>query len=225
MDSACRWNGWSDELGSPDGRPTRRLVHGHAAHEVRSGLAPRDRGRVPTAFTKLRSTYRHEADSAIGFQAFNDPAAMGTASDFISAASGVGYAFNWFYVNSTQSAYFNSGLNPVRPSGVNPSLPTRADPAYEWQGWNPDLNTATYTSVAAHPQSSTRTTTSLTTAVAAIKRRMATSASARCRAAARRPVKAAIAAGQKYDRAGLVRVMADAAVTDLRASSSATCSA
>jgi len=93
------------------------------------------RAGVPTAFTSLRSTYRHEADSAIGFQMFNDPAEMSDAAAFDNAASNIGYAFNWFYVNSTQAAYFNSGLNPVRPATADPNLPMTADAAHEWVGW------------------------------------------------------------------------------------------
>src|SRR5262249_7433221 len=43
----------------------------------------------PVAFTTLRSTYRHEADSAIGFGMFDDPDQMATASGFQHAASNV----------------------------------------------------------------------------------------------------------------------------------------
>ena len=68
---------------------------------------------VPTAFTTLRSTYLHEADSAIGFQMFNDPDEMGSASGFMNAASKIGFAFNWFYVNSREAAYFTSADIPV----------------------------------------------------------------------------------------------------------------
>ena len=175
---------------------------------------------VPTAFTRLRSTYRHEADSALGFQAFNDPAAMGTAADFMSSASDVGYAFNWFYVNNTQAAYFNSGLNPVRPTGVNPNLPTKADPAYEWTGWSPDTNTATYTAASTHPQSVNQDYYVSWNNKQAVDFSAAdgnfTFGSVQRAQALDEPVKAAIAAGQKFDRAGLVKVMADAAVTDLR---------
>src|SRR5437763_3145554 len=99
-------------------------------------------GGAPVAYTSLRSTYRPEADSAFGFAMFDDPAQMATAAGFQQAAANVGYAFNWFYVNSTDAAYFNSGLNPVRAAGAEPNLPVRADPAFEWQGWNPDTNTA-----------------------------------------------------------------------------------
>ncbi|MFC7548605.1 penicillin acylase family protein [Plantactinospora sp. GCM10030261] len=108
---------------------------------------------APHAFVRLRSTYRHEADSAIGFQMFNDPAAMGDAAAFTAAAGAVGFAFNWFYVNSAQAAYVNSGLNPVRRPGANPNLPMKAEPAYEWQGYDPTTNTADYLPLASHPQS------------------------------------------------------------------------
>ncbi|HEX6874007.1 MAG TPA: penicillin acylase family protein [Micromonosporaceae bacterium] len=175
---------------------------------------------VPTAFTRLRSTYRHEADSAIGFQMYNDPAAMGSASAFLDSAANVGYAFNWFYVNSTEAAYFNSGLNPVRPSGVDPNLPTRADAAYEWQGWNPDNNTATYTARSAHPQSVNQDYYVSWNNKQAIDYGAADGnfsfGSVHRGQLLDAPVKAVIAAGQKFDRARLVRVMADAAVTDLR---------
>ncbi|WP_348650498.1 penicillin acylase family protein [Catellatospora sp. KI3] len=109
-------------------------------------------GGAPHAFTRLRATYRHEADSAIGFQMFNDPAAMGTPAAFTAAASTVGYAFNWFYVNATDTAYFDSGLNPVRAAGANPNLPVKAEAAYEWQGYDPATNTAAYLPASTHPQ-------------------------------------------------------------------------
>ena len=126
------------------------LMHATAPSTAWSPTRARSAGE-PVAFTKLRSTYRHEADSAIGFQMFNDPAAMGTPAAFLAAAPNIGYAFNWFYVNSTDTAYFNSGANPVRPAGADPNLPTRAEPAYEWSGWNPDDNTADYTPAARPP--------------------------------------------------------------------------
>src|SRR5262249_38369784 len=110
-------------------------------------------GGVPVAYTSLRSTYMHEADSAIGFQMFNDPSVMSTPAGFQSAAANVGYDFNWFYVNSAHIAYFNSGLNPVRATGTAPTLPMFGVAADEWQGWNPGNNTANYTPASAHPNS------------------------------------------------------------------------
>jgi hypothetical protein len=107
----------------------------------------------PVAFTSLRSTYGHEADSAIGFQEFNDPDFVRSAQDFQRAAADVNYTFNWFYVDSRDTAYYNSGANPVRAPGADPNLPTRAEPGYEWRGWDPATNTPSYTPPEQHPNS------------------------------------------------------------------------
>jgi len=177
-------------------------------------------GGQPVAFTQLRSTYKHEADSAIGFQMFDDPAAMGSASDFQTAASTVGYAFNWFYVNSTDTAYFNSGLNPIRKTGANPNLPTKADPAYEWQNWNPDTNTADYAANSTHPQAINQDyfvswNNKQALNYGAADGNFSFGSVHRAELLDAR-VKAALAGGGKLDRAGTVKVMEDAAVTDLR---------
>src|SRR5690606_40872341 len=63
------------------------------------------------------------------------------------------FTFNWFYVDADDAAYFNSGANVVRPPQVDPSMPIASDPAYEWEGWNPDDNTARYMSFEEHPHS------------------------------------------------------------------------
>ena len=110
-------------------------------------------GGKPVAYTSLRSTYRHEADSIIGFQMLNDPSYVTDAASFQRAASSIGYAFNWFYADSRTAAYYNSGLNPVRAASVDPALPVKAERAYEWQGFDPAANTASYTPFAQHPQS------------------------------------------------------------------------
>jgi acyl-homoserine lactone acylase PvdQ len=175
----------------------------------------------PVAFTDLRSTYRHEADSAIGFQMFNDPDVMGTAAGFQQAAANVGYAFNWFYVNSKDTAYFNSGLDPVRSTRSDPNLPMKADPVYEWQGWDAKPNTASYLTAAQHPhgvnqdyfvswnnkQAKDTSAADGNFSFGSVQR--ADLLDAR--------VRAALAGGGKLDRAGTVRVAEDAATADLRA--------
>ncbi|WP_285751653.1 penicillin acylase family protein [Lentzea sp. NBRC 105346] len=108
-------------------------------------------GGKPVAYTTLRSTYLHEVDSIIGFQELNDPAAVRSAQDFQRTVAKIGYTFNWLYVDSKDAAYYNSGLNPVRKSTVDPNLPIWGQQAYEWEGWNADLNTAQYTGYAQHP--------------------------------------------------------------------------
>ena len=107
----------------------------------------------PVAYTQLRSTYQHEADSIIGFQMLNDPGFVNDAASFQRATQNIDYAFNWFYADSRETAYYNSGANPVRADGVDPSLPVRAEKAYEWKDFDPADNTAAYTPPSQHPQS------------------------------------------------------------------------
>jgi acyl-homoserine lactone acylase PvdQ len=114
------------------------------------------RGRLdgkPVLFTVLRSTYMHEGDSGIGFSMFNDPSVVRSARDFQRAAEHVGYAFNWLYVDADDTAYINTGANPVRAPGADPNFPNRAEPAYEWRNWNPDTNMADYVPFEQRPQS------------------------------------------------------------------------
>ncbi|HEU4422371.1 MAG TPA: penicillin acylase family protein, partial [Pilimelia sp.] len=218
MEELSHVNSWRPTLadGTPAGSYkliTRRTKLGLVAWRGTVG------GR-PHAFTQLRSTYRHEADSAIGFQMFNDPAEMGTASAFLTAAATIGYAFNWFYINSTQVGYYNSGLNPVRAAGSNPNLPMKAEPAYEWQGFNPDTNTAAYATPAQHPQS-TGQDYFISWNNKQAKDFSAADGNFSFGAVHRGDlldggVRAAIQAGQKLDRAGVVKLVERAAVADLR---------
>ncbi|MFH8774570.1 penicillin acylase family protein [Streptomyces sp. NPDC017958] len=110
-------------------------------------------GGKKVAYTTLRSSYLHEADSIIGFQMLNDPDYVKGPKDFQSAAQHINYTFNWFYADSQHTAYYNSGDNPVRASGVDAEFPVWAQPAYEWRNWDPATNTADYTPASAHPNS------------------------------------------------------------------------
>ena len=106
----------------------------------------------PVIFTKLRSTYFHEVDSAAGFKDFNEPAKVRDAASFQRAANKIGYAFNWFYADPEKIAYFNSGANPVRAKRVDHAFPVRARRSTEWKGWDPDRHVAAFASFARHPQ-------------------------------------------------------------------------
>ncbi|MFJ4808809.1 penicillin acylase family protein [Streptomyces longwoodensis] len=110
-------------------------------------------GGKKVAYTTLRSSYLHEADSIIGFQMLNDPDYVKGPDTFQGAVQHINYTFNWFYADATHTAYYNSGDNPVRASGVDAEFPVWAQPAYEWRGWDPAANTATYTPASAHPHS------------------------------------------------------------------------
>jgi acyl-homoserine lactone acylase PvdQ len=177
-------------------------------------------GGAPTAFTSLRSTYRHEADSAIGFQMFNEPDQMGTPAAFMNSASNISFAFNWFYVNSTDSAMFTSGAEPLRASGADPNLPTKAEPAYEWQNWNPATNVASYVPAPAHPQAVNQdyfvSWNNKQAANFGAADGNFSFGSVHRGDLLDKPLKAGIAAGAKYDRASLVKVVENAATTDLR---------
>ncbi|RPF32316.1 penicillin acylase family protein [Streptomyces sp. TLI_185] len=110
-------------------------------------------GGKKVAYTTLRSSYMHEADSIIGFQMLNDPDYVKGPADFQSAAQHINYTFNWFYADSQHTAYYNSGNNPVRASGVDAEFPVWGQAAYEWKNWDPTTNTADYTAASAHPNS------------------------------------------------------------------------
>ncbi|MCX5058257.1 MULTISPECIES: penicillin acylase family protein [unclassified Streptomyces] len=110
-------------------------------------------GGEKVAYTTLRSSYMHEADSIIGFQMLNDPDYVKSPQTFQSAAQHINYTFNWFYADSSHTAYYNSGNNPERASGVDAEFPVWARAAYEWQNWDPATNTADYTAASAHPNS------------------------------------------------------------------------
>ncbi|MGW4786084.1 penicillin acylase family protein [Streptomyces sp. NPDC004230] len=110
-------------------------------------------GGKKVAYTTLRSSYLHEADSIIGFQMLNDPDYVKGPEDFQSAAQHINFTFNWFYADSRHTAYYNSGDNPVRAAGVDAEFPVWAQPAYEWRNWDPATNTAAYTPPAQHPES------------------------------------------------------------------------
>ncbi len=218
MDALEQTNSWSPTVADGTAAGSYRLV----ALRTRYGLVSW-RGLVggqPVAFTTLRSTYRHEADSALGFAMFDDPAQMATASGFQTAAASVGYAFNWFYVNATDAAYYNSGLNPVRAPNADPNLPVRADPAYEWADWDPATNVARYTTPAEHPQSVNQDY------YVSWNNKQAVNYSAADGNFGFGPVfradlldipaRSAVHSGQKLDRAGATRIAEDAAAIDLR---------
>ncbi|EFL31066.1 penicillin acylase [Streptomyces viridochromogenes DSM 40736] len=110
-------------------------------------------GGKKVAYTSLRSSFMHEADSIIGFQMLNDPGYVKGPESFQQATQHINYTFNWFYADSEHTAYYNSGDNPVRANGVDAEFPVWARPAYEWRGWDPATNTADYTPPSAHPNS------------------------------------------------------------------------
>jgi acyl-homoserine lactone acylase PvdQ len=83
------------------------------------------RGKVDgkkVAFVSARSTYFHEADSALFFTHMNNPRFMrdGPAS-FRRAAKSMNFAFNWSYVDSRHIAYYLTGWYPQRAAAHRPT--------------------------------------------------------------------------------------------------------
>ncbi|MGC5052026.1 penicillin acylase family protein [Micromonospora sp. DT48] len=218
MEELSHVNRWSPTVADDTAAGSYRLV----AWRTKLGLVAwrGTVGGVPHAFTHLRSTYGREADSAIGFQMYNDPTQMGSAAAFLTSASNVEFAFNWFYVNSTDTAYFNSGLNPVRAPGSNPNLPMKAERAYEWQDFDPETGTARYTPASAHPQSVNQDYY-ISWNNKQAKDFGAADGNFSFGAVHRgdlldKPVRAALAAGRTFDRASLTELVQRAGLTDLR---------
>ncbi|MBB4687170.1 penicillin acylase family protein [Amycolatopsis jiangsuensis] len=173
----------------------------------------------PVAYSSLRSSYFHEVDSLIGFQEFNDPDFVHSAADFQKAADDVNFTFNWFYADSKDVAYFNSGANPVRNPKADPMMPTWGDQGFDWQGWNPAGNRAAYTPMAEHPQSVNQDYyVSWNNAQADEYASGGADKSAVHRAdLLDSRVKALISSGTKVTRVNLAQAMEDAALADLRA--------
>lgn len=209
MEALTKTNAWKPTTADPTPAGSYRLTMLRTNYGLVSwrGLV----GGKPVAFTSLRSTYRHEADSALGFQMFNEPDQMGTPAAFTASASQIAFAFNWFYVNSTDTAYFNSGTNPVRPSGADPNLPTWGRPAYEWTGTYP---------ATAHPQAVNQdyfvSWNNKQAAGFSAADGNFSYGSVHRGDLLDKPIKAALAAGRTFDRAGLVSVVESAGTTDLR---------
>ena len=91
----------------------------------------------PVAVARQRSTYMHEADSVLGFVHLNDPSRVRDAHDFMRAASGIQYAFNWYYVDDRDIAYYSSARLPRRARGTDLDLPRWGSRSYDWNGFEP----------------------------------------------------------------------------------------
>jgi Penicillin amidase len=114
----------------------------NTVHGIVQGWTTADGGK-PVAVVDQRSTFGHEVDSGIGFLRWNSPSLTSSPQTWQAGAEQIQYTFNWFYVDDQHIAYYQSGLDPIRPSDVDPNLPSWGTGVAEWQGFLP---------AAAHPQ-------------------------------------------------------------------------
>jgi hypothetical protein len=142
MDKLERTNSWSPSAGdqTPAGSETLtayRTVHGivYARGTVKG---------KKVAFVSARTTYFHEADSAIGFFCLNDPACVKDPDSFRRAVDGINFGFNWAYIDANQTAYQQSGWYPKRARKTSPDFPILGTGKYDWQGFDPGLHTQTH---------------------------------------------------------------------------------
>jgi acyl-homoserine lactone acylase PvdQ len=106
----------------------------NTVHGIVQGWTTADGGK-PVAVVVQRSTFGHEVDSAVGFLRWNTPSLTNSPQTWMQGAEEIQYTFNWFYVDHEHIAYFQSGLDPIRPSDVNPNLPSWGTGNAEWQGF------------------------------------------------------------------------------------------
>jgi acyl-homoserine lactone acylase PvdQ len=151
MQELQRANSWTPNIddntaAGSDTLTAWRTVHGlvYAYGTVNGG--------TKVAFVTARTTYFHEADSAIGFSEFNNPQDITSPQTFQKAAASIGFGFNWAYVDANHIAYFESGAYPVRAPGTSPDFPILGTGKYDWVGFNPTLHTETDIPFSAHPQ-------------------------------------------------------------------------
>jgi acyl-homoserine lactone acylase PvdQ len=106
-------------------------------HGVVQGWTTAKNGK-PVAVVTQRSTYNHDIDSVVGFLQWGQPALTHDVTTWMAGAAKILYTFNWFYVDNIHTAYYVSGLDPIRPSNVDPNLPTWGTGGSEWQGYLAD---------------------------------------------------------------------------------------
>ncbi len=87
---------------------------------------------APVALAIQRSTFFGEVDSVRPFLSAtrND---MVDPDAFFEVFNSLTGTFNWFYIDASNIAYFNSGLLPIRAPGIHPDLPQWGTGEFDWQ--------------------------------------------------------------------------------------------
>jgi hypothetical protein len=88
----------------------------------------------PYALTRKRSTFGRDALNLGALKDMTQGKAT-TPQKFFDTANQFGFTFNWAYASRQRTAYFTSGLLPVRAPGLDRRLPTLGTGSYEWRGY------------------------------------------------------------------------------------------
>jgi acyl-homoserine lactone acylase PvdQ len=105
------------------------------------------------AYVISRSTYFHEADSALFFRRMNDPGFMKNGpKSFLKAVKSMNFLFNWAYIDRDHIAYEQSGWMPQRSPGTSPDFPILGTGEFDWKGYDPDTHTLKVLPARKHPQ-------------------------------------------------------------------------
>ena len=150
MEKLERTNAWTPTVTEPETEPgsetltAYRTVHGivYARGTV---------GGKKVAFASARTTYFHEADSAVGFSELNEPGFVTGPKQFEQAASNIDFLFNWAYVDANNIAYYMSGALPERAPHTSPDFPILGTGEYDWQGYDPSTHTMDTVPFNKHP--------------------------------------------------------------------------
>ena len=119
----------SFNAGTLNGQP---IVYPRSVHGPLIGTATSNG--VPVALTRARSTFGKDGLNLAALKDLTDGQAS-TPQKFFDAANQFGFTFNWGYVSRQATAYFSSGLLPVRAPGLDRRLPTLGTGDYEWRGF------------------------------------------------------------------------------------------
>jgi acyl-homoserine lactone acylase PvdQ len=149
MEQLDRDNSWTPSAGDQTPPGSERLIAYRTVHGI--VYARGTSGGHKVAFVSARTTYFHEADSALGFIQLNDPNFVTSPERFRQAAANINFAFNWSYVDPSHIAYYQSGWYPQRAAGTSPDFPVLGTGQFDWKGYDPALHTLDVLPFGAHP--------------------------------------------------------------------------
>lgn len=92
-------------------------------------------GNKPIAVSLQRAVNDKEQLALLGLVRWENPNKTYSATTWMKGAEDCPWELNWYYIDSSNIAYYSGGLLPIRAPGVNPNLPTWGTGVAEWQGF------------------------------------------------------------------------------------------